>query len=291
VTPDTDPSPTSALRYFAWLYSPPDQQPLLKTLLALESDIRDVLKPGLEHRVSHVRMEWWQAEVERFANGKPAHPLTRALSEANAKASASSVAIASPHGASRSIGARLDISGLVDTTIWDLASATFGTRAEVAGYCERWASAMIAPLAPSLAGTLGSTIREIELLCDLAPEARAGRLRLPLDELERDGIDVESLAKPPWPAKLCALLMGRHRALRAALAGGVASVPREQQPATRGLLVWVALAYRRSLLAERALPDSAQQLRFALLKEVWAAWRAARRASQGTFELTQESTT
>jgi phytoene/squalene synthetase len=215
----------------------------------------------------------------------------------------------------------LNLSGLVDTAIWDLASATFGSRAEVSGYCERWSTSIIEPIAyraaaqttpasatmatsgsaqplapdgeatpPIFARTLGAAIREIELLCDLALDAHAGRLRFPLDELERDGIDPESLAKPPWPAKLCTLLRARHRELRSALAANVASVRREHQPAVRGLLVWSALANRRSLLAERALPKPMHQRRFALLQEVWVAWRAARRASRGTFEMTQEST-
>jgi phytoene synthase len=250
-------------------------QPLLQILLELETEIRGVLKPGMEHRVAHVRMEWWRAEVERFASGKPAHPLTRALLET------------SPHSPNS------NLSGLVDTAIWDLASATFGSRAEVSGYCERWSTSMIEPVAHQFsagARTLGAAIREIELLCDLASDAHAGRLRFPLDELERDGIDPESLAKPPWPAKLCTLLRARHRELRSALAANVASVRREHQPAMRGLLVWSALANRRSLLAERALPQPMHLPRFALLQEVWVAWRTARRASRGTFEMTQEST-
>jgi 15-cis-phytoene synthase len=225
-------------------------------------------------------MEWWRAEVDRFAAGSPVHPLTRALA-----------------GQTRVGGVLPNLSGLVDTTIWDLASATFGTPAEVAGYCERWASAMIEPVAqhamqspvPAFGARLGAALREIELLCDFEPEAHAGRLRLPLEALERDGIDVESLAKPPWPAKLCALLAARQRALRLEVAASVNGVPREHQPSMRGLLVWAALAHRRSGLAERALPQSMALPRFALLREVWVAWRAARHASRGTFELHQES--
>ena len=399
VLPEPSPSPTNAPRYFAWLYSPPNAQRLLQILLALEAEIRGVLKPGMEHHVAHVRMEWWRAEIERFARGTPVHPLTRALLaatsteaeriaggasahpstrgmpeatsaegdrvasstpahpsaravpkatsaegerfssdtqtrpstrrllEAAKNASVNADAPTSANGTRPTNAQRLpdaqydaqparahppNLSGLVDTAIWDMASATFGSRAEIAGYCERWAIAMIEPIMdvatvsarrrpvnasgsappmPAYARALGSTIREVELLCDLEADALAGRLRLPLDELERDDVDPESLAKPPWPAKLCALLTARHRALRSNLASGVASVPREDQPALRGLLVWAALAYRRSLLAEHALPQRPELPRFAQLKEVWVAWRAARHASRGAFELNQESTT
>jgi len=247
-------------------------------LLALETEIRSVLKPGMEHRVSHVRMEWWRAEADRLSAGTPAHPLTRALKE--------------------DVGSDTNISGLIDATIWDLAAATFGSRAEVTGYCERWASTMIEPVVRTVvpdslafANRFGVALRELELLADLAQEAHAGRLRLPLDELEREGIDPDALAKPPWPAKLCGLLMTRHRALRAALGASIASVSGEHQAAMRGLLVWAALAHRRSITVERALPNVPQPSRVAAIKELWAAWRAARHASRGTFKLTQESIT
>src|SRR2546430_4115889 len=35
------------------------------------------------------------------------------------------------------------LAGLVDIAVWDLAAATFGTRRELEGYCERWSAAMI----------------------------------------------------------------------------------------------------------------------------------------------------
>ena len=84
------------------------------------------------------------------------------------------------------------LAGFVDTAVWDLSCATFDTRRELAGYCERWSAAMIAPLvslalpeAPAAqAHAIGVSLREIELLLALAADARSGRLRIPLDELE-----------------------------------------------------------------------------------------------------------
>src|SRR5690606_14667413 len=112
----------------------------------------------------------------------------------------------------------------VDITTWDLAGATFGSRRELTGYCERWASAMIQPLlgcatpadstSAEIARSLGAALREIELLADLASDAQSGRLRIPLDELERIETAPESLARPPWPRALEAHLQERHRTLR-----------------------------------------------------------------------------
>jgi 15-cis-phytoene synthase len=262
--PQPSPSARNASRYLAWLYSTLETQPLLQTLLAIEGEVRGVLRPGLEHRVAHVRLEWWSAEAERLASGQPAHPLTRAL----------------PSPAP-------NIQGLIDTAVWDLAAATFSTRAEVAGYCDRWATAMTQPLAPgnSRARALGAVIREIELLSGLASEARSGRLRLPLDELASAAIPVEALAKPPWPAKLCAVLVARHRELRRVLANHIAEIAREEQSALRGLLVWAALAARQSRRAEKALPNELISGRATLLFDTWVAWRSAHRAQNGRTQI------
>jgi hypothetical protein len=133
--------------------------------------------------------------------------------------------------------------------------------------------------------TLGSAVREIELLADLARESHAGRVRIPLDELDRAGVEVSSLSKPPWPAPLVTLLQQRHEALRATIAESVSALGREDQTGFRGLLVWAALAWRQSARAQRALPGIILPRRYHALADGWQAWRAARRAAAGKLRL------
>src|SRR6266436_3113648 len=120
------PEPHSA-RYFALLYSPPSQRLALDALFGIEREIFESLRPGIDHHVAHSRLQWWREECERAAGGHPVHPLTRALVDAQANLNG--------------------LCGVVDVAIWDLASATFETRRELAAYCERWATAMIEPIA------------------------------------------------------------------------------------------------------------------------------------------------
>ena len=142
-----------------------------------------------------------------------------------------------------------------------------------------------APRAASRWRTLGAAVREIELLGDLAREAHAGRVRIPLDELERAGVEVKSLAEPPWPAPLASLLRERHEALRAIVGQSLVAVGREEQPSFRGLLVWAALAWRQSARVQRALPNIILPRRYHALADGWQAWRAARRAAAGNLRL------
>jgi phytoene synthase len=275
------PNVLSAERYLAWLYTPAPQQPVFAALCEIENEIAGSLRPGIDHHVAHARLQWWREECERSAQGRAVHPRTRALVSACG---------GSPTVAEGS--ALAGISGFVDTAVWDLAGATFETRKELDAYCRRWATAMFETAAggPEIAladvmRALGAAVREIELLANLGQEAHAGRVRLPLDELERSGADVSLVAKPPWPTPVTALVRARHQALRAAIATGVADLGRQEQERWRGLLVWAALAQRLSLRAENALPNTVPPRRYHALTDGWQAWRAAHRASAGNLRL------
>ena len=153
------------------------------------------------------------------------------------------------------------------------------------------ANAAASDTSPSVPGAgsrwrvLGAAVREIELLADLAREAHVGRLRVPLDELERAGVEMKSLAQPPWPAPLVALMRERHEALRATIGECLGTLVREQQAEFRGLLVWAALAWKQSARAQRALPNTISPRRYHALADGWLAWRAARRAAAGNLRL------
>jgi phytoene synthase len=273
--PGDAPNTLSAARYLAWLYTPPPKQHVLALLGEIENEIAGSLRSGIDHHVAHARLQWWSEECERCAQGRPVHPLTRELLKASGDSS-------------RLAG----IKGFVDTAVWDLASATFETRKELTAYCERWSTAMFETAATAAGAVvpaskaapvhaLGAAVRELELLENLAREAHAGRLRVPLDELERAAVNIHALAKLPWPAALTTLLIQRHEALRAIIHDSISNLGCDEQPTLRGLLVWATLASRQSLRVQRALPNAVQPRRYDALADGWHAWRAARRAAAG----------
>jgi 15-cis-phytoene synthase len=260
-----EPGPARAL---ACLYSPPAQRELLQALCALEREIGASLAPGLEHQVAHTRLSWWREECQRCIEGMATHPITRVLA-----------ARLPPH-------ARRGLNGLVDTAIWDLAAATFETRRELLAYCERWSAAMIlswtqlaAPTADAGAlRALGAALRETELLLQLPTEARAGRVRLPLDELERAQVPLAALASPPWPQPLAQLLQERYTAVRATLGTPLAAAP--GRPALRALAAWSGLAEAQAQRAAGCLPHAPPAGARPTLRDAWRAWRSARRAGR-----------
>jgi phytoene synthase len=260
-------------RYFAWLYAGERMQAILAPLFGIEAEINAALQPGLEHSVAHVRLTWWAEEAQRLRGGHALHPLTREL-------------------LAQRVGAQgPDVSGLVDVATWDLASATFETGKELAGYCDRWAVAVTqlaartgapglpAPVAESFGHALGVALCELEMLIGLQSSAQRGRLRIPLNELAALAVAPDSLARTPWPDALAQRLRERHRQLRGALTVTCAQLANPgERAALRGLLVWAALIQQHSVRAERALPGSWQRTRRDGIGDALRAWRAARGA-------------
>jgi phytoene synthase len=266
--------PTRAL---VWLYTPVAQRQAFAALCGIEAEIAASLQPGLDHEIAHARLAWWREECVRTTHGSPTHPLTRSLVAALAASELPALA---------------GLPGFVDTASWDLAAASFETRASLSAYCGRWADAMIAPLvrfagAAPAGAKFGAALREIELLTRLADDARLGRVRVTLADLAAAPASAEALARPPWPPGLAQLLGTRHRQLRAELAAGVAQLPRPAQPGLRGLMVWAQLAALQSRRGERALPRALNPRDHHRPLDSWRAWRAARRAAAGRFALAE----
>ena len=295
-------------RYFALLYASATERPALESLFSIEHEVFDSLRAGLDHHVAHSRLQWWREECERAANGRPVHPLTKGLvialnaaAASNGGAATSSAVALSADLVAQPQAARLPglagLIGIVDVAVWDLAGATFETRRELDAYCERWATGMIEPLVAPLPASpasvtrttdwraLGAAMREVELLTELAREAHYGRIRIPLDELERADVDTSALAKPPWPEPVTEQLRARHKSLRDNISRILIHVDREKQPSLRGLLVWAALTWRSSQRAERALPERLRPGRYDAISDAWFAWRIARRATFGRIRL------
>jgi phytoene synthase len=261
-------------RALARLYCPPAQAPVLEALLGVEQEIRAALKEGLEHQVAHARLAWWREECARLAEGIPVHPLTRALGgyfPGDARA------------------ALAGVGGLVDLATWDLARATFGSRRELTGYCERWSAALIVPwaraaLAAAPAGALafGAALQELELLLALRSDAQAGRVRLPLDELEAAAIAPQELAAAAAGAALVRVLGEAHgRARRALMA---ANFTPQAQPALRALLVWGRMSALFSQRAQAALPRLARPGDHQRPLDGVRAWHIARRGARGGLD-------
>lgn len=99
--------PPGSVRYFVLLYCPRERRAALASVLAIGDELESGLARQLDHSVAHLRLQWWQQEAERFAQGQPQHPWLRSL-----------------HGDA----AALDLSALVAAAAADLATQTLAAQ-------------------------------------------------------------------------------------------------------------------------------------------------------------------
>jgi phytoene synthase len=266
VVPDELELAPGSIRHLVWLYGGREARARHAALFAIEREIAASIVPSLDHGVAHARLGWWEEECERLAATLPRHPQTVELLRE-----------------SRFAGrAAPDLGPLVAAARWDLARATPETRPDLDARCREWACGVFVHLGGGQDSEwlirVGAMIEELQLLGALAVDASQGRVRIPLAELEANGLNLASLRAPPFVPALRDYLRARHRSLRQALRLEVSGLAPPARPALRAALIWAALAGVCSERAEQALPDLPRDRPLDALKDTWTAWTVARRA-------------
>jgi 15-cis-phytoene synthase len=263
-------TPAGSLRFFSTLFAPKAARPILEALYAFEAVIRETVDSD-SHEVAHTRMQWWRAEVDRYAGGRPQHPVTVALL---------GLREADSHDAS-----------LLHETLaaadLDLARMTYSTQQELEAYCYRAAGALQTLAAAALAGSrplsdaerefarrLGSALRQTEILRDFSIDLARGRLYLPLDAAEAAGIDPGDI-RAATPDSLRRAIDPWRARLGHALAGLPALLAPYERTAQRPALVLAALHGR--LLKRIAVEAQAAGERADVppWSSLWTAWTTA----------------
>lgn len=270
-------APPGSLRYFSLLYAPPDKRTAVAALYVLDSELREAVRSAA-HELAHARLQWWQEEVERLADGTAQHPAMRILAQAEG------ITAGLPRLRELLAGAAMD-----------LARLTYSTEEELQSYCaasggalyESIAARLCAPSAldealRELAQRLGSGIRMTEILRDLPQDAWDGRIYLPLQQLDRHGIAYERLRAPHIDAPARELLKEVAARARAGLQGAAstaAASSSEHNTAALRVLRVLAVLHERLLdrIAARSYDVASRRIELGPIEKPWLAWRAARR--------------
>lgn len=263
-------TPPGSLRYFAVLYAPGPARPLLHALYAFEAEIRDTVR-ATSHDVSHTRLQWWRGEVDRLLAGRPEHPVTRGLlplREAGAD-------VALLHEVL--VAADIDMARIALNDGDEVAALAFRSSGSVQSLAATASSRPRAASAAELefARRLGDCIAGVESLRDLRTEVAAGRLRLPLDQLEQAGVDPARLLDDPAPAGLASVLQHEKERLQRQLAALETLLNRDERIAQRQGLVLAALHSRLLDLIDTTRGAARTRAEVSPWPKLWTAWRTA----------------
>jgi phytoene synthase len=277
---DDDPlqrgTPPGSLRQLAVLYAPAESRPVLQALYAFEAEVGDTVA-SQSHDVAHTRLQWWRGEVDRLLNGQPQHPVAKALLPLRE-------------------WARDDLSLLHEPLVAadiDLARLVLQDEREVEAYCFR-ATGSLQTLAAAacavgrpltarerdFARRLGSGVRRTESLRDLRGLLARGSLPLPLDALEKVGVNPDTLRPDAAVSQGLVQVIDAARAgIDAHLAGLGAPLERGERDAQRHGLVLGAL-HRRLLQRIQHRGELARtRAEVPAWSRPWTAWLAAVRST------------
>lgn len=258
-------------RAYALLFSLPARREALTALYAIDAEIAAASSPRLEHSVAHTKLGWWRAEVDRLRGGRPEHPVSRALHAA----AGSGPDYALLH--ERLAAADLRLAGFAPDTDAELDALLYRSHGAVQQLAAQVLADGRSETIDAFGALLGRGVGLAESIRGLRQDAVHGTIRVPLQRLRDAGIAPEALAgpTPPGMAPVLESLAGRARA---ALTDARNALPRTERRAQSHGLVLAALHEQLLDVMAAARWDVSERREAHPLRQLWTAWRAARRA-------------
>jgi phytoene synthase len=232
--------------YYSFVFLPPDTRRAITAFYALCRELDDVVDECHERQIAESKLNWWRAEIGRFAAGVPEHPATRALFD-------------TPQGRNAPAALLLEI---VDGMAMDLDYLRYPDFKSLNLYCYRVAG-VVGEVAAAIFGgprneddrdirryahELGLAFQLTNIIRDVGEDARRGRIYLPQDELARFGVAEADILKGRSTPEFQRLMQFQFERASAHYASAFAALPASARRTQRPGLVMAAIY--RTLLDE-----------------------------------------
>jgi len=254
--------------YYSFLFLPPEQRRAITALYAFCREVDDVVDEISDPGVAAKTLAWWREEVQALYDGRPQHPVTRALQPA-----------IEPYDIEQ---ARLN--EIIDGMEMDLRQSRYLDFAALERYCYHVAG-VVGILAARIFGyrnpqtlkyaeTLGTAFQLTNIIRDVGEDARKNRIYIPMDELQRFGITAADILNYRETENFGALMRFQIERAEHYYREALALLPEEDRRAQRPGLVMAAI-YRTLLDEIRRDGCKVLNQRTALtpVRKLWIAWR------------------
>lgn len=173
--------------YYSFLFLPTERRRAITALYAYCREVDDVVDECTDPGVARSKLAWWREEVARIYDGKPQHPVARALAD-----------VIGTYGITRD-----QLLTVIDGMAMDLEYNRYPDFDTLKLYCHRVAgvvglmSARIFGYSDArtldYAADLGLAFQLTNIIRDVGEDARRNRVYLPLDELAKAGLDATQI--------------------------------------------------------------------------------------------------
>lgn len=163
--------------YYSFLFLPKERRAAITALYAFCREVDDIADECTDTNVARTKLAWWRAEIANLYDGKPQHPVTKALAPA-----IHNYNLDQEH-----------FQEIIDGMQMDLEQNRYVDFKQLHLYCYRVAS-VVGLLSASIFGfnnrntlkyahDLGLAFQLTNIIRDVGEDARRDRIYLPLDEL------------------------------------------------------------------------------------------------------------
>ncbi|MFN0000938.1 MAG: squalene synthase HpnD [Betaproteobacteria bacterium] len=258
--------------YYAFLFLPKHRRAAITAFYAYCREIDDVVDDMVDSGVAASKLGWWQAEVAQSFDGKPSHPVMRALMPL-----ADEYRISQQHLLAIIEGCRMDLEQsryldfaglqrychLVAGVVGEVAANIFGqTQPQTSAYAHK----------------LGLALQLTNIIRDVGEDALRSRIYLPVSELQQFDVKSHELLKrdgsEDFRRRFGALMRFQADRAHSLYEQAFALLPdadrRSQKP---GLMM--ASIYRNLLreIERDDFPVLTQRVSLTPLRKLWLAWR------------------
>ena len=209
--------------FYAFLCLPKPQREALYAVYAFCRIVDDAVDVGEDQAAKRKELDRWRAEITQVFEGSPEHPAAQRLQEAVKL-------FPIPREALNEIIAGVEM---------DLDRSTYRTFEELYPYCYRVASAVglccieifgySDVRAREYAVSLGVALQLTNIMRDVQPDARAGRVYLPQEDLERFGVTSDDLAVGRYTPEFLRLMEYEAARAHACYERAWAALPRSDE--------------------------------------------------------------
>jgi 15-cis-phytoene synthase len=254
--------------YYSFLFLPPERRRAITALYAFCREVDDVVDETADTQLAATKLAWWRQEIGLLFDGKPQHPVSRALQPALA-----------PFGIT---AARLN--EIIDGMQMDLSQTRYLDFAGLERYCYHVAG-VVGMLAAGIFGytdartleyarTLGTAFQLTNIIRDVGEDARKNRIYLPVEDLQRFGVSAADLLAAKHSPAFVELMRFQAERARRYYAAAYAALPAADRRAQRPGLIMAAI-YSALLdeIEREGFRVLAGRTSLTPLRKLWIAWK------------------